>query len=170
MNNNIPMKIPVILDLSIVPPPSLIQHTNDILKTLESEPSTRQEGSGATSAEVTVLSKALIAIANQAWRIAGAIIDQDAKEPKSELSVQEIKKVGNALESIKETLGGLGLKIIDRFGEPFNTGLPEQVVTEEQRDTISNDRIIRTIRPTLMWHQTMVQRGEIDIAVPVVKK
>ncbi len=164
------MKIPVILDLSIVPPPSVIQHTNDLIKTLESEPSARRDGSGVTSAEVTVLSKALIAVANQAWRIASAVTDPDAKEPKSELSAQEIKKVGNALESIRETLEGLGLKIIDRFGEPFNTGLPEQVVTEEQWETISNDRIIRTIRPTLMWHQTMVQRGEIDIAVAAVKK
>jgi hypothetical protein len=164
------MKIPVLLDLSIVPPPSFIQHTNDILKTLESEPSARQEGSGATSAEVTVLSKALIAVANQLWRITGAIIDPDSKEPKSELSAQELKKVGNALESIKETLGGLGLKIIDRLGNPFDAGFPETVVTEESQEGISKEQIIRTIRPTLMWHQTMVQRGEIDIAVPAVKK
>jgi molecular chaperone GrpE (heat shock protein) len=117
-----------------------------------------------------VLSKALIAVANQLWRITGAIIDPDSKEPKSELSAQELKKVGNALESIKETLGGLGLKIIDRLGNPFDAGFPETVVTEESQEGISKEQIIRTIRPTLMWHQTMVQRGEIDIAVPAVKK
>ena len=122
------------------------------------------------AAEVQKLSKALVAVANQTWRIAGAVIDLDSNEPKSVLSTQEIKKVGNSLESIKETLGGLGLKIIDRFGESFNTGLPEQVVTEEPRDGISKEQIIRTIRPTIMWHQTMVQRGEIDIVVPIVKK
>lgn len=121
-------------------------------------------------ADFTMLSSALVAVANQAWRISNAIFDSDSKEARSELSPQEVRKVGNALESIKETLGGLGLKIIDRLGEPFNAGLPEQVVTEESQEGISKEQIIRTIRPTLMWHQTMVQRGEIDIAVPAVKK
>ena len=164
------MKIPDSIDLSLIQPPSTIQLANDIVKNLSLDLNAGTEVLGSQSAEVTTLSKALIAVANQLWRITGAIIDPDSKEPKSELSSQELKKVGNSLESIKETLGGIGIKIIDRIGEPFNTGLPEQVVTEETRDSISNDRIIRTIRPTLMWHQTMVQRGEIDIAVPAVKK
>jgi hypothetical protein len=164
------MKIPDSIDLSLVQPPSTIQLANDIVKNLSLDLNAGAEASGSQSAEVATLSKALIVVANQLWRITGAIIDPDLKEPKSELSPQELKKVGNSLESIKETLGTLGLKIIDRVGEPFNTGLPEQVVTEEPRDSISSDRIIRTIRPTLMWHQTMVQRGEIDIAVPAVKK
>lgn len=164
------MKIPDSIDLSLVQPPSTIQLANDIVKNLSLDLNAGAEASGSQSSEVATLSKALIAIANQLWRITGAMIDPDLKEPKGELSPQELKKVGNSLESIKETLGGIGIKIIDRMGEPFNTGLPEQVVTEETRDSISNDRIIRTIRPTLMWHQIMVQRGEIDIAVPAVKK
>ena len=164
------MKTPPPIDLSIVPSPCPLQYSNDLLKTLSSESTNSQDAPAGNSSEVTMLSKALISVANQAWRIAGAIVDPDSKESKSELSAQEIKKVANALENIKETIGALGLKIIDRVGEPFNTGLPEQVVTEEPRDSISSDRIIRTIRPTLMWHQTMVQRGEIDIAVPVSKK
>lgn len=163
------MQTPNKIDLSIVPPPSALQFSNDLLKTLESEPNANREVSGATSAEVTVLSKALISVANQAWRIAGAIIDPESKDTKSELSAQEIKKVGNALESIKETLAGLGLKIIDRMGEQFNPGLPEQVVTEEPQEGLTKEQIIRTIRPTIMWHQTMAQRGEIDVAVPVAK-
>ncbi len=164
------MKIPDNLDLAMVAHPSAIQLASDLWQTFESESSSRQEVSGATSAEVAVLQKSLIAIANQVWRIVSAIIDTESKEAKSELSAHEIKKVGNSLESIKETLGGLGIKIIDRMGEPFNAGLPEQVVTEETQEGLSREQIIRTIRPTIMWHQTMVQRGEIDVAVPAVKE
>jgi hypothetical protein len=164
------MKLPDKIDLSIVPPPSTIELASDLLKNLDSESTTSQGVSENTSAEVAMFSKALVAVANQAWRIASAIIDSETKETKSDLSAQEIKKVGNALECIKEALGGIGIKIIDRLGEPFNAGLPEQVVTEESKEGISKEQIIRTIRPTLMWHQTMVQRGEIDIAVPAVKK
>jgi molecular chaperone GrpE (heat shock protein) len=119
---------------------------------------------------MAVLQKSLITIANQMWRIASSIIDTESKEIKSELSAHEIKKVGNSLESIKETLGGVGLRVIDRLGESFNAGLPEQVVTEETQEGLSKEQIIRTIRPTIMWHQTMVQRGEIDVAVPAVKE
>jgi hypothetical protein len=163
------MKIPAILDLSTVPLPSTVQLASDLLKTLDSGPTTSLGASENTSAEVALLSKALVAVANQAWRIASAIIDSETKEIKSEISAQEIKKVGNALDGIKESIGGIGIKIIDRLGEPFNAGLPEQVVTEEPQEGISKEQIIRTIRPTLMWHQTMVQRGEIDIAVPTTK-
>jgi hypothetical protein len=164
------MKIPDKINLFIVPAPSAIELTDDLLKTLDSELIPIQETSGTNSPEVVLLSKALVTVANQAWRIATAITDPETKETKNELSPQEIKKVGNALESMKETMGGLGIKIIDRLGQAFNAGLPEQVVTEETREGISKEQIVRTIRPTIMWHQTMVQRGEIDIAVPATKK
>jgi hypothetical protein len=164
------MKIPDKLDLAVVAHPSTIQLASDLLQTLGSGSTSRQEASGATSAEVAMLQKSLITIANQVWRIASAIIDTESKGTKSELSAHEVKKVGNSLESIKETLGGLGIKVIDRLGEPFNAGLPEQVVTEEAQEGLSREQIIRTIRPTIMWHQTMVQRGEIDVAVPAVKE
>lgn len=135
-------------------------------------PTTSEAGSelSAHAAEKQILTRALISVANQSWRIAGCAIDPESGESKGELSAQEIKKIGNALESMKETIEGLGIKIIDRLGQTFNAGLPEQVVTEETREGISKEQIVRTIRPTIMWHQTMVQRGEIDIAVPATKK
>jgi len=116
------------------------------------------------------LSKALIVIANQSWRMTTAIHDPDSKEPKSELSPQDIKKISNSLDAMRETIETLGIKVYDRLNEPFNPGLPDHVVTEEPREGISQELISRTIRPTIMWNQTMVQRGEIDIAVPQVKK
>jgi hypothetical protein len=68
------------------------------------------------------------------------------------------------------TFDSLGIRIIDRIGESFDAGLPDQVVTEEPREGLTREQIIRTIRPTIMWNQTMVQRGEIDIAVPSIKE
>lgn len=135
-------------------------------------PSTPEAGleSSSHAAEIQILTKALIAVANQSWRIAVCAIDPESGESKGELSAQEIKKIGNALESMKETIGSLGIKIIDRVGQAFNAGLPEEVVTEETREGISKEQIVSTIRPTIMWHQTMVQRGAIDIAVPISNK
>jgi hypothetical protein len=117
----------------------------------------------------TALAKALISIAGQAWRLGTAVKDSETNEVKTVLSQQEIRKVANIMETINQVIIDLGIKIIDRCNQDFHPGLPDQVVTEEPKAGISKEQIIRTIRPTIMWHQTMVQRGEIDIAVPVSK-
>jgi hypothetical protein len=115
-------------------------------------------------------SKALILIAGQAWRLKTAMNDPESGEMKTELSAQEMRKVANVFEAINQAIEELGIRVIDRCNQDFHPGLPDQVVTEEPRAGISKEQIIRTIRPTIMWHQTMVQRGEIDIAVPATKK
>lgn len=164
------MKLPKKIDLSTSSSPSVSQLANDIVKTISPESADSSAGGDANTEQVATLSAALVAIANQSWRIANAVVDKDSKEPKEELKAQEIKKMNKALESIDETLGGLGIKLMDRLGEPFDAGLPDQVISEEPREGIFKEHIIRTIRPTIMWHQTMVQRGEIDIAVPTDEK
>jgi hypothetical protein len=164
------MKPPDKIDLAIVQFPSPSEIVTALGKILSSDTPSDKESDGVNSDNVTMLSKALVAIANQSWRISSAVLDTESKEPKSELTAQDLKKIGNTLEGMIETLASLGIKVVDRLGEQFNAGLPDQVVTEEPREGISKEQIIRTIRPTIMWHQTMVQRGEIDIAIPAVKK
>lgn len=129
-----------------------------------------QLNTGGVFAFPPAVFKGLASISNQAWRIAGALLDPESKEPKTGLSSQEIRKINHALESIMASLGEVGIRIIDRQGETFNAGLPDEVISEEPREGISREQVLRTIRPTIMWNQTMVQRGEIDIAVPVVGK
>jgi len=127
------------------------------------------EMSGANSSEresLEKLSKAMIVIANQSWRMATTIHDSNSKEPKVELTPQEIKKLSKAIEMVQETMVSLGIEIIDKQGMAFNAGMPEQVVTEEQQEGIIGERILRTIRPTILWNKRMVQPGQIDIAVP----
>ena len=160
------MKRPKKIDISIIPPPSASQLSNDIVKTISPESTDSPAVGSSQSAETASLTAALIAIANQSWRISNAVIDPDSKEPREKPNAQDIKKVNKALESMGGTLEGLGIKLIDRRGEPFDAGIPEEVISEEPRAGISKERIIRTIRPTIMWQQTMVQRGEIEIAVP----
>lgn len=125
--------------------------------------------SPAESNELFALRKAIALIANQVWRIGIVAMDNETKEPKSEISALDIKKVANSVENMTELMVGLGIQIVDRCNEDFHPGLPDQVVTEEPREGCSKERIIRTIRPTILWNQVMVQRGEIDIMVPITK-
>lgn len=163
------MKPPINLDLPIISPPSTTELITDV-NTLLSPAQESERSTDVSSSGETFLKKALLANANQAWRIASAVIDPETGESKEELRPQDIRKIAKAVESLMETFEDLGLRIIDRLGEPFNAGLPDQVVTEEPREGITREQIIRTIRPTIVWNGTMVQRGEVDIAVPANKQ
>jgi hypothetical protein len=162
------MKVPHELSLPQVSMPDTNQFANDLMKASAGS-ANMQSRVPSNDPDVQACMKALIEVANQSWRIEAALIDSETKEPKSTLSPQEIKKLSTALETICECTKGLGIKVVDRCNEDFHPGLPDQVVTEEPRDGISKERVIRTIRPTIIWNQTMVQRGEIDIAVPIKK-
>ena len=162
------MKLPKELDISQIASPSsadlVTQVLREVAKVGESNEADQKLGDNTT-----VMSKALISIAGHAWRLKTAVNDSESGEMKTELTAQEMRKVANTLEAISQTIQELGIRVIDRCNEDFHPGLPDQVVTEEPLEGISKERIIRTIRPTIIWHQTMVQRGEIDIAVPVKK-
>lgn len=115
------------------------------------------------------MQKALISLTTECWRAEGLVMDPETGETKETLTTTELKRLGSALERMKETLSQLGINVIDRTGQAFNPGLPDQVITEEPKVGISTEQITRTIKPTIIWQQTMVQRGEIEIAVPVTK-
>lgn len=164
------MKPPEKLDLPSFPLPSAAELTSNVSKLLSFDKESERDPEASFSSAEAILKKALIANANQTWRIASAVIDSDTKEIKEELRPQEIRKIAKAVESLMEIFDGLGIRIFDRLGEPFNAGLPDQVVTEEPREGLTREQIIRTIRPTIVWNETMIQRGEVDIAVPVNKQ
>jgi hypothetical protein len=163
------MKLPEKLDISIIPLPSAVELANDLSGVFTSNQRSERTAVTAASTEI-ILQKSLVENANQVWRISAAIFDPESKEIKELISPHEIKKVANAIDKLIATFDSLGIRIIDRLGESFNAGLPDQVVTEEPREGLTKEQIIRTIRPTIMWNQTMVQRGEIDIAVPIIEK
>lgn len=162
------MKIPNEIDLNSVAFPTSIP---DSSKTEDSE---RLPGGVGSNEVHQIMSqayqKAIIQMASQSWRLSNVLTDSETEQPKTELSSQDIRKLSNIAEAMQEIIQSLGIRIIDRCGEDFHPGLPDVVVTEEPREGISKERIIRTIRPTILHGQTMVQRGEIDIAVPLDKK
>ena len=164
------MKIPKKIDLTPIPHPSGHELAADLAKAASSMPAVTREGQAEISAEFDKLTKALVKIAHESWRMEGAVLDPETGEPKSELSPQDARRLAKALEKINETLKSLGIKVYDRKGESWDAGLPDKVITDEPREGLSKEQIIRTLEPTIMWNETMVQRGKIDIASPPTEK
>jgi hypothetical protein len=160
------MKIPQEIDLQKLPLPDVEELANELLK----QNLGRDEFAKVVHVSSTqiAMQKALISLANEYWLAEILVMDSETGEPKETLTT-ELKRLGSALERMKGVLTELGIKIHDRTGETFNPGLPYQVVTEEPRVGISTEQVTRTIKPTIIWQQTTVQRGEIEIAVPITK-
>ena len=162
------MKIPKEIDLNSVsfPAPSSADSSN------ASDNNSQAAGTGSKN-ELQEISlshiKGIVQLASQTWRLSSVLKDAETDQPKTELNSQDIRKLSNIAEAMQEIILNLGVRVIDRCGEDFHPGLPDVVVTEEPKEGISKERIIRTIRPTILHGQTMVQRGEIDIAVPMEK-
>ena len=164
------MKIPKKIDLTALPYPAAGDLADDLKKAASNEQDGLKEKKSASAAEIKKMTNALVSITHQSWRMGAAILDPETKEPKSEFSEQDARKAASALEKITNTLESLGIIVKDRKGLPFDAGLPEKVLTEEAKEGLSKEQIIRTVQPTIMWHQTMVQRGQIDIATPLETK
>jgi hypothetical protein len=121
---------------------------------------------GRYEEELTQLVRKLVQLADLHWRLGALVIDTETGDAKDTVESADLRKIARSLNSMDEIFKSVGLTVFDRSGQDFNHGLPETVITEEARAGISRDRVLRTIRPTIMWNHQMVQRGEIDIAVP----
>jgi hypothetical protein len=137
----------------------------------------QQEGSIPTSVsnhevsgDVIGIKAQICPLADQLWRLQEVIFEGETREVKDGLNGTEVRKLARSLDAMEAIIQSIGVRVIDRCDQDWDAGLPETVITEEPMEGITKERIIRTIRPTIMWGQTMVQRGEIDVAVPVTKK
>jgi len=126
--------------------------------------------SGEASLDITVIRSQICPLADQLWRLQAVIFEGENRDVKDGLNGAEARKLARSLEAMEAIMQSIGVRVIDRCDQDWDAGLPETVITEEPVEGISRERIVRTIRPTIMWNQTMVQRGEIDIAVPTAKK
>jgi hypothetical protein len=151
------------IEIVLRPYPSV----DDLLQQLSPVPSSKS--SIETSPESTVIKSQICPLADQLWRLGGIIFEGENREVKDGLNGADVRKLARSLEAMEAIIESIGIRVIDRCDQDWDAGLPETVITEEPKEGISKERILRTIRPTIMWNQTMVQRGEIDIAVPTAK-
>jgi hypothetical protein len=157
-------------DLKIHPPkwPNIADLLREVADL--SEDSIRQ-GDALRARTVEVLpenvSRALIALAMNAWRIQVKLTDSD-QEPRENVGNDEIKKINRYCQAMFESLRSIGMEVKDRTGEAFDYGLPEKVVSTQPKPGLTKEVIIETIRPTIYWNTQIAQPGEVVIATPEI--
>ena len=156
-------KLPSYIEIVVHPYPS----ADELLQQVDPIPTS--SSSREASLDITAIRSQICPFADQLWRLQGVIFEGENREVRDGLNGAEVRKLARSLEAMEAIIESIGIRVIDRCDQDWDAGLPETVITEEPKEGISKERILRTIRPTIMWNQTMVQRGEIDIAVPTAK-
>ena len=106
----------------------------------------------------------LIEMATNAWRLKVRMIDPDSGEPK-----EETRKLYRFVEGLFRALGDAGIQVIDKTDKPYDSGMPEKVISFEQTPGLLKEEIIDTVRPTVRWKERHFHYGEIIVGIPVIE-
>ena len=103
-------------------------------------------------------------MATNAWRLKVRMIDATTGEPK-----EETRKLYRFVEGLFRALDEAGIQVIDKTGRPYDSGMPEKVISYEQTPGLAKEEIIDTVRPSVRWKERALFNGEIIVGIPVIE-
>jgi hypothetical protein len=103
----------------------------------------------------------IAAIATHVWRAKNRLIDPASGQPR-----EEAKRTYRHIESTLDALAQMGVAICDQLNEPYDPGLPVNVLTFQPMPGLSRDTIVEVVRPTIIWQERVLQVGEVVVGTP----
>jgi hypothetical protein len=103
----------------------------------------------------------IAAIATHVWRAKNKLIDPESGQPR-----EETKRTYRHIESTLDALAQMGVVIRDQLNEPYDPGLPVNVLTFQPMPGLSRDTIVEVLRPTIIWRERVLQVGEVIVGTP----
>jgi len=103
----------------------------------------------------------IAAIATHVWRAKNKLIDPESGQPR-----EETKRTYRHIESTLDALAQMGVVISDQLNEPYDPGLPVNVLTFQPMPGLSRDTIVDVVRPTIIWRERVLQVGEVVVGTP----
>jgi hypothetical protein len=104
-------------------------------------------------------------IATGLWRLRQKMVKLGSREPAEDMS-----RAVRHLESLWDTLSQAGTEIIDHSGESFSPGSSLRVLAFQPVTGIDRDRVIETIKPTIVFKGQTVQIGEVVVGTPATEE
>lgn len=99
------------------------------------------------------------------WRAKSKLIDSTNGE-----STEQTRRALRPIESTLDTLQQGGFEIKDHTNKPYVVGMLEKVVSWEQKEDLTEEIIIETLRPTIIYQDRVLQNGEVVVGVPLKTK
>jgi hypothetical protein len=127
----------------------------------------REEGDEASTRYLipSEIVKSVVGIATNTWKARRRMID-----PISGEVAEDMKRVCADIERIQRCLEDLGVVVEDHTNRPYDYGLPWKVVDTKPMPGIEKEIVTETLRPTVRWHDQIVQHAEVEIGTPINKQ
>jgi hypothetical protein len=100
-------------------------------------------------------------ISTHVWRAKSKLIDPATGQPR-----EDSRRIYRHIESTLDSLAQMGVVIRDQLNEPYDPGLPVNVLTFQPTPGLSRDTIIEVVRPTIIWQERVLQIGEVVVGTP----
>jgi hypothetical protein len=102
-------------------------------------------------------------VGTEAWRMRRKMVSADTGRP-----VEETERLYRYLESMWDALERAGVEIRDHTGEVVPAGgvYSLKAVAYESVSGASREFVMETIKPTIYFHNRMIQMGEVIVGTP----
>jgi hypothetical protein len=110
---------------------------------------------------LTPLDTSLAVLATHIWRAQGRMVDPKTHEPR-----EDMRRLYRHIEGSLDTFAGMGVRICDWVGHPYDTGLPLKVISFQPSSELSCDTVIEAVRPAVYWQDRLIQVGEVVVGIP----
>lgn len=103
----------------------------------------------------------IAAMCTSAWNLRRRMLDPETNRPRA-----EFRRAYSDVKALWREFDDRGIRIIGHTGEEYDDGLSLDVVTFEERDDVTTQTIIETIKPTIVFDGTRIQIGEVVVGTP----
>jgi len=138
-----------------IPPPAL---PVEFLAALEAEAKTPWP---APVAEASGFYRLIAEVATGLWRIRRKALPGGAEEPS-----EAMRSVSRHVEAVWDTLTSAKVEIRDHTKERYVTGMALKVIAFQPVSGVQAETILETIKPSVFFHDRLIQRGEVIVATP----
>jgi hypothetical protein len=77
------------------------------------------------------------------------------------------RQAGRYLRTCREALAASGLVVQDHDGDRFDAGRSIEVLAFEDRPSLTAETVLQTVRPTVYFHGSRIQMGQVIVGCPV---
>lgn len=96
------------------------------------------------------------------WRVRRRTLPEGAVE-----RPDEMRQVRRHVEATWDILTQGMVEIRDHIGEKYVTGMALKVVAFQPTPGVQRETIVETIRPSIFYKDTLIQRGQVIVATPL---
>lgn len=141
-----------------------IQIIRELISSIEHQAKStveKREKSEVASQEIITMLKLFADVTTGIWRTKLKMLQPGTDQP-----YEEMRKAYRPLAATFDLLCQAGLEIKDWTDAPYATGMIEKVVAFEPSPTVVRETVLETIKPTILYKEQLLQKGEIIVGVP----